>query len=156
MFARPSSVISGASSVGYDAKPRRALGRSPPPKAGEGADRFCRTADSNSPESISMLRLHGHETECASLRLRERSDDAGRALGMPVQRLDELVSRHAGLERTRLEVGGDQGEGVVVRRARGRAGAEIMRQTHQALAADVFLGLLGDLALGKAGHRYRN
>ena len=71
---------------------------------------------------------------------------------MPVQRLDELVARHAGLERTGLEVGGNQGEGVVVRRARGRAGAEIMRQTHQALAADIFLGLLGDLALGKAGH----
>src|SRR6266446_7311616 len=78
----------------------------------------------------------GHDAESpsvGSLRLRERSDDAGRALGMPVQRLDELVSRHAGLERIGLEVGGDQGEGVVVRRAGGRAGAEIMRQTHQLL-----------------------
>src|SRR5207245_5828361 len=51
--------------------------------------------------------------------------------------LDELVSRHAGLERIGLEVGGNQGEGVVVRRAGGRAGAEIMRQTHQALAAGI-------------------
>src|SRR6266446_403653 len=84
----------------------------------------------------------GHDTECVSLRLRERSDDAGRALGMPVQCLDELVARHAGLERIRLEVGGDQGEGVVVRRAGGRAGAEIMRQTHQALATGIFIGLL--------------
>src|SRR5215510_1211538 len=94
----------------------------------------------------------GHDTEWVRLRLRERPDDAGRALGMAVQRLDELVSRQAGLERIRLEVGGNQGEGVVMRRARGRAGAEIMRQTHQALAADIFLGLLRDLSLRKAGH----
>src|SRR5262249_10175396 len=91
----------------------------------------------------------GHDSECASLRLRERSDDAGRALGVPVQRLDELVARQAGLERVRLEVGANQREGVVVRRARGRAGTEIMRQPHQALATDIFLGLLGDLALRK-------
>src|SRR5262245_52576823 len=84
----------------------------------------------------------GHDTEWVRLRLRERPDDAGRALGMPVQRLDQLVSRQAGLERIGLEVGGNQGEGVVMRRARGRARAEIMRQTHQALAADIFLGLL--------------
>src|SRR5262249_38277004 len=34
----------------------------------------------------------GHDGQ-GSLRLRERSDDAGRALGVPVQRLDELVAR---------------------------------------------------------------
>src|SRR5262245_51776668 len=77
-----------------------------------------------------------------NLRLRERPDDAGRALGVPVQRLDQFVSRQAGLERIGLEVGGNQGEGVVMRRARGRTRAEIMRQTHQAFAADIFLGLL--------------
>src|SRR5262249_20712962 len=93
----------------------------------------------------------GHDGQ-RSLRLRERSDDAGRALGVPVQRLHELVARQAGLKRIRVEVGGNQGEGVVVRRARGRAGAEVMRQPHQALAADIFLSLLGDLALRKPGH----
>src|SRR5262249_50149977 len=59
----------------------------------------------------------GHDTECVRLRLRECSDDAGRALGMPVQRLDQFVSRQTGLERIGLEVGGNQGEGVVMRRA---------------------------------------
>src|SRR5205823_12172892 len=78
--------------------------------------------------STSTLSLHDALPIC--------SDDPGRALGVSVQGLDELVACHAGLQRIGLEVGGNQGEGVVMRRARGRAGAEIMRQAHQALAAD--------------------
>src|SRR5262245_38109806 len=78
--------------------------------------------------------------------LGEYADDTGRALGFPLQRLDELVPREPGLERVRLEVGGDQREGVVMRRARRRARAEVVRQTHQALAADVFVRLLAGLA----------
>src|SRR5262249_8961844 len=89
-------------------------------------------------------------------RLRERTDDAGRALGMPVQRLDQFVTRHPGLQRCRLEIRGDQRERVVVRGARGCARTEIVRQAHQALAPDIFVGLLAGLALGKSGHGDRD
>src|SRR5437870_8115087 len=89
-------------------------------------------------------------------RLREGADDAGGLLDLAVERLDELVPRHAGLERGRLEVGGHQREGVVMQGAGRRARAEVMRKAHQALATDILIGLLAGLALGEAGHGHRN
>src|SRR5712672_313630 len=87
------------------------------------------------------------------LRLGESPDQPGRALGVAVERLEELVPGQAGLERFRLEVRGDQGESVVMPVAGRRAWTEIMPQPGLTLAADVFLRRAAHLAFGKAGHR---
>src|SRR5262245_61326869 len=80
----------------------------------------------------------GHELV---LLLREDADEAGRLLDLAFERLDHLVAGHARLQRVRLEVSGHQREHVVMHRAGRRARAEIVRQPHQTLAADKFLGL---------------
>src|ERR1035437_5187020 len=92
----------------------------------------------------------------SALRFGERADQTGRTLGVAVQRLDQLVARQPGLQLRRLKVGRDQREDVVMRRARRRTRAGVMRQLHQALAADIFVGLPGDLTLGETGDRNRN
>ncbi len=88
--------------------------------------------------------------------LGERADDAGCTLGVAVEGLDHLVAGHAGLQLGWLEIGRDEREGVVMRRAGRRARAEIMRQAHPALAAHILVALLADLAFRKAGDRDRN
>src|SRR3954447_7082000 len=78
-----------------------------------------------------------HHRIVASLasRLRERSDQAGSAFGMAVQRLDQLVARQARRESCWFEIGRDQRERIVMRRAGRRAGTEIMRKVDGAFAA---------------------
>src|ERR1700676_2334551 len=73
----------------------------------------------------------------SSLRLGERPDQAGRLLGVAVQRLDQLFAGQAGRERRRLEIGRDQGEGVVMQRAGRRARAGIIGQLGRADPADI-------------------
>jgi hypothetical protein len=63
----------------------------------------------------------------------------------------------AGLERFGLEIGGDQGEGVVmIAGPRRCARAVIETDAHEALAADIVRGILAHLALGKSAHRGRD
>ena len=83
----------------------------------------------------------------------EPPDQTRRALAVASQRGEQLVARHARLQGLRVEVGGDQGEGVVVPVPRRRARPEIDRQPHRALAADELVGRLAQLALGEAGDR---
>src|SRR6266478_2562353 len=73
------------------------------------------------------------------LRLGERADQTGRLLDVAVERLDRLVTRQAGRERGRLEIGRHQREDVVVLRAGRGAGPEIVQQLYQAGAADIFV-----------------
>ena len=84
-------------------------------------------------------------------RMRERADQAGRALGVAVERLDHLITRHAFLQRLRVEIGRDQGEGVMMRRAGRRARAGVGRLLRGADAADKLVAGLGELALRKGG-----
>src|SRR6187200_3084652 len=91
-------------------------------------------------------------TASVTLWLRERADDAGRLLHLAVERLDGFVAGESRLERIRLERGSHQGEGVVMQRPGRRAWAEVVRQSHQTLAADELVGLFAGLALGEASH----
>src|SRR5579872_2041755 len=89
-------------------------------------------------------------------RLGERADQAGRLLHMAVQRLDQLVAGKTGRKRGRLQVGRHQREGVVMLRSGRGAGPEIVRQLHQAGAADIFVTWFADFTLGKAGDGSRD
>src|ERR1700738_3928915 len=84
-----------------------------------------------------------------TLLLGEDADQAGRAFGVAVERLDDFLARHAFFQGGRLEIGRDQREGVVMRRAWWRAGSEIIRQLHRALASDILVARLRDLAFGE-------
>ncbi len=62
-----------------------------------------------------------------------------------------------GWQRLRVEIGRDQHEGVVVRRCRAACtGRSRCGRPIGALAADIFVGWLADLAFGEAGHRDRD
>src|SRR5262249_55059727 len=74
------------------------------------------------------------------LRLGEAADQAGGALGVTVELLEQLVAGQARLERLRIEVGGDQSERIMVPVARRRARPEIMGEPHGALAAHILVG----------------
>src|SRR6185312_6201701 len=83
----------------------------------------------------------------------EAPDQPRRTLRMPVEGREQLISSHAGLQLLRLEVGGDQREGVMVPVARRRAGAGVVRDVLGALAAHVLRRGLADLAFGETRHR---
>src|SRR5215510_6694526 len=93
----------------------------------------------------------------ASVRLHEQADDAGGALGARRRAGGHDLRRHlvlgqAGRQVHRLEVGRDQHEGIMMRLHRGRrAWAGVEADALGALAADVFVGELADLAFRKAG-----
>src|SRR5215475_1197482 len=101
-------------------------------------------------------RLSSRGCRPGSERVLEQADQAGRALGVTCELLHQLRLGEAGRQRLGVEVGRDQSERVVVRRAGRRARAEIGALPRSALAADIFLGRLAGLALGEAGHRRRN
>jgi hypothetical protein len=44
--------------------------------------------------------------------LSEKSDQAGRALGVTINRLEHLLARETGLERFGVEICSDQGESI--------------------------------------------
>src|SRR5690348_12812799 len=89
-----------------------------------------------------------------ALRVLEPPDQSGRALDMTLEGVSEFLARHPLLQRLRVEVGGDQGQGVMVPVGVGRrAGAGIHSGPHQVLAADELVRRLADLAFGKARHR---
>src|SRR5262245_23670142 len=84
------------------------------------------------------------------LRLLEQADEPGCPLGVALEGDEHLFRGQAGLQRRRLEVGGDEREHVVVLADPGRrARPDVVRQSARALAADVLARLLAHLALGK-------
>src|SRR5690348_3379179 len=83
--------------------------------------------------------------------MRERADQAGRTLGVAIERPDHLITGHAFLQRLRLEIRRDQGEGVVMRRAGRRTRSGVGRLLRSADAADKLVAGLGELALRKGG-----
>ena len=69
----------------------------------------------------------------------------------------QLVTRQAGRQLLRIEVGGDENECVVVYSLiRRRARAGILRDTLRTLAADIFVAFFAHLAFGEAGDRGRD
>src|SRR5271163_3384145 len=83
------------------------------------------------------------ETPAASLRLHEQPDQAGRALDVLVELGLQLRQREAGRQFLGVEIGRDDQEGVVVRRAGRGAWAGIMADALRALAADVLRAVIG-------------
>ena len=57
----------------------------------------------------------GHDGEWLGLRLSEQADETGGALGLARELGEELVLRQSRRQFLRIEIGGDQREGVVVR-----------------------------------------
>src|SRR5580658_6497784 len=85
----------------------------------------------------------------------EQPDQSRRALdvgGWRAELRDQLVAGQAGRQFFRIEIGGDENECIVVRRGVGRrAWTAVGADAEQALAADIFIRLFADFALGKAG-----
>src|SRR5262245_41142845 len=108
-----------------------------------------------------MSQLHGADPtprlHCASVRLHEQTDDASRALGARRRAGGhdlggDLVLGQTRRQLFRLEVSRHQYEGIMVRLHGGwgaRAGIEA--DALRALATDVLVGLLADLAFREAG-----
>src|SRR2546430_832917 len=72
--------------------------------------------------------------------LGEAADEPGGALGVAFKPLEQLVAGEAGLEGFGIEVGGDQGERVVMVVAGRRTRPEIVWRPAEALSADIFIG----------------
>src|SRR5437588_10973302 len=88
--------------------------------------------------------------------MREQAHMSGRAFGMSGKLGIELRQGQSGRQFFRVEVGRDDLERVVMRRAWRRAGAGEVAHALGALAADIFVRRLADLAFGKRGHIGRN
>src|SRR5258705_2801932 len=110
--------------------------------------------------NIRLRLTNGNSRE--SVRLHEQPDDAGRALGARrrARRHDfgrHLVLGQAGCQVGRLKVGRDKHEGIMVRLdCRRRAGTGIEADALGALATDILVGWLADLAFREAGHGNRD
>ena len=102
------------------------------------------------PAALESPRRRPVDMAVFGLRVLEASNQPGRSLHMVLERGGQLFPGQAGLQRFRVEVGGDQRPGVVmpvgIRRG---AWAEINRLLHCALAADKFVGGLAQLAFGE-------
>src|SRR3984885_1319436 len=91
-----------------------------------------------------------------SLRLDEQADEPGRALDVAIELRLQLGQRQARRQVLGVEIGADDHEGVVVRRAGRGARSGIVRDALRALAADVFRRFLGHLAFREGGDVRRN
>src|SRR5262245_38187628 len=90
------------------------------------------------------------------IRLHEQTDQTCRTLGVRHsaggdQLREKFVARQARRQLLRIEVGRDDGEGVVVRRTWRRTGSRVVADALGAFSADVLICLFAYLALGEAG-----
>src|SRR5947209_4265921 len=105
---------------------------------------------------LDMLKLLSFPPICPGSRFGESADQTGGGLGVAVQRLEQLFATHACLQGSRLEICSHQSEDITMGRAGRRAGSEIARQLHRALAAEIFFARLCSFAFSKSGDRERD
>src|SRR4029077_1659728 len=105
--------------------------------------------------AIKLLPIASVNTK-TSVRVFEKTDNAGRALYMAIELLEQLRLGEPSRQRLRIKIGRDQHEGVVMRRSGRRAWAHIDALLGGTNAADIFVGRLAGLTFGERGNRGRD